>query len=120
MPRARRSSCKAISVMRRRALSSERARESGDIFARSSANFLTIFGFLLFQLLDMLAVKPVCARDVPLIPAAVTALVATEQQDGSARRVECVQHTVRLPIVLDAQLAHMAATRAVDMARVRI
>src|ERR1700754_400272 len=115
MPRARRSSCNAISAIRRRALSSERARESGDIFARSSANFLTIFGFLLFQLLDMLTVKRVRARDVPLIPAGVTAFVATEQHDGNARRVERVQHTVRISIVLDAQLAHVAATRAVDM-----
>src|ERR1700754_1611944 len=120
MPRARRSSCNAISAIRRRALSSERARESGDIFARSSANFLTIFGFLLFQLLDMLTVKRVCSRDVPLIPAVVAVPVATEQQDGRARRVERVQHTVRTPFMLDAQLTHVAATRTVDMARMRM
>src|SRR6185312_11649233 len=104
--RAARSSSRAISSRSRLAIASERERDSGDIRARNSSNFLAIFILLLAFFLwlhlffqgkhfEMSFVEPVSDGHEDFIPAIFSSLVAADQQNRSSARIEGVQHSIR-------------------------
>src|SRR5713101_3843728 len=117
--RAARSSCSGISL---RSLSARRrasARASGDIFARSSLNFV-VFGIVfLLDLGKVVVVKLICQRYVFPVPAVIASLIATRQQKRHAARIENVEHPVGAPLVLHAQFTHCRMARAVYAGGVR-
>src|SRR5216684_2032027 len=116
--RAARSSCSGISL---RSLSARRrasARASGDIFARSSLNFV-VFGIVfLLDLQKVVVVNLICQRYVLLVPAVIACLVATQQQKRHAARFENIQNPVGAPVVLHTQFTHSGMARAVYSAAV--
>src|SRR5258708_1223093 len=116
--RAARSLRKGISSSIRRNSRALSARAAGDIFSRNSLNFLAILGCLLLrcfslQLLQVLIVQLVGFGYVDVVPPVFSRLVAADQQDRRALRVERIQHAKWLPVNLDAELAHMRVSRPV-------
>ncbi|MCY1314117.1 hypothetical protein D9M70_647190 [compost metagenome] len=86
-PRAWRSSFKGISASISCALASTRSLASGDIFARSSSNFLAIDQALLSKLFQVRVVQAISHRNIHVIPAIVSGLVSTDQQNRRASRI---------------------------------
>jgi len=60
----------------------------------------------------MFFVQPVRLRYVFPIPAVVTALVAADQQNRRAARIESVQDAIRFALVLNPKLTHLTEPRA--------
>jgi hypothetical protein len=56
----------------------------------------------------MLLVERIGFGDHLVVPAVVAGLVAAEEEDGNAARVEGIENAVRSTLVLDAKFAHMA------------
>lgn len=67
----------------------------------------------------MFIVECVGLWHVLCVPAVVPGLVATEQKNGRAARVEGIKHSVRSALVLEAQFPHVAMAGAFDTGRVR-
>ena len=67
----------------------------------------------------MRVVQPVCTGDVHVVPTLIAGFVATDQQNRTAARIERVKNAVRAAFVLDAQLAQVIVSGAVDPRRVR-
>src|SRR5438552_2454307 len=86
--------------------------------ARSSLNLLAIDQSLPSQLLKVLVVEIIGHGYVFLVPAIVPGLVATEQQDRGAPRVEGIQHPVRISAMLHSQFAHMTMPGRFDSRRI--
>jgi hypothetical protein len=104
-----------------RARASERARAAGDIFARSSLNFLAIADQpFLSQHRHVLVVEPVRQRHELLVPAIVARLVSANQQDRRSTRIERVEHAVRAASMLDTKLAHVRVPGARDAGAMRV
>src|ERR671924_520056 len=83
--RAARSSSSAISWIRRSAVASLRARDSGDIFACRSLMFFAIGAFPFSpELGQMLVVQPVRLGDVGLVPPLVPGLLTADQEGRRA------------------------------------
>ena len=61
----------------------------------------------------------VCERNIFLIPAVVSCLIPTDEQQSRAARIEGIKNAIRPSFVLDAQLAHMCMTRRLDAGRMR-
>src|ERR1017187_1024620 len=117
--RAARSSCSGISLRSWSARRRASARASGDIFARSSLNFV-VFGIVfLLDLGKVVVVKLICQRSVFLVPAVIASFIAAQQQKRDAARIEYVEHPVGAPLVLHAQLTHSGMARADYPAAVR-
>src|SRR5205085_9388445 len=92
---------------------------SGDIFARSSLNFV-VFGIVfLIDFGKVVIVKVIRQRYMFLVPAVITGFVPAQQQDRYTARIENVEHTVGMSLMLDAQFAHPGMTGAVYFAAVR-
>jgi len=66
----------------------------------------------------MLVVEGIGDRDHPLVKSPVAGLVAADQQDGHAARIEGIEDPQGLAAALHAQLPHMGVTRPVDAARI--
>src|SRR5258705_6145553 len=91
-----------------------RLRRSGDMRARRSGNFLPIDQALSVQASQMSVVQDVGGRHERGVPAVISRLVAPDEQDGHAPRVEGVEDAVRSPGMLDPQLSHVAVPRGYD------
>src|SRR5271166_5115270 len=95
--RAARSSCSGISLRSSSARRRASARASGDIFARSSLNFV-VFGIVFFlHLGKVVVVNLIGQRHVLLVPAVIAGFVATQQQQRHAARIEHVKHPIWPP-----------------------
>src|SRR5215218_5888615 len=113
--RAARSSSSAISLMRRSAFASLRARDSGDIFACRSLTFVAIGPFtFLPELGQMLVVQPVRQGDGGLVPPIVPGLLTADQEDCRAPGVEGIEDAVGPAGVLHPELAHVRVPRRGD------
>ena len=82
-----RSSFSGISASMACALTSARARDRGDMRARSSQNFLAIGKPFLSQLRQMLLIEPVGDGNMRVVPTRVSCLVAADQQYRRPPRV---------------------------------
>src|ERR1700735_4083499 len=90
--RARRTSPRSICSPRRTASVSAATWASGVIRARNVANeCLPAIVLLLLQLSQMLVVEIVGPRDHPIVKALVAGLVAADQQDRHAARIERIE-----------------------------
>src|SRR5579862_1923488 len=118
--RAARSSSRRISSTMRRNSRSLSARAAGDIFSRSSLNFLAIFRSLPFQLFEMFVVQAVGNRHVDLVPAVVSCFVAAHEQDRVTFRIEPIKHSQRASLSLNAKLAHVPVTRTLHAGTHRV
>src|SRR5207302_3667456 len=88
-----------------------RSRACLGIFAVRLENFLAIARSFLFEQNEVLVVESVRERNELLIPAVVSRLVAPDQQDRDAARIESVEHPIRAPRVLNTKFAHMSMLR---------
>jgi len=59
----------------------------------------------------MFVVEFVRKRDVDVVPPVVSALVATDENDGRATRIERVQQADWATLMLESQLAHVGVAR---------
>src|SRR6185437_13491540 len=117
--KARRTSARSISSPRRCASACALTCASGDMRARSSAKLcLPAIVLLLLQLGQMLVIKGIGDRDHLFIKPPVAGLVAADQQDCHAARIEGIEDAQRLGPALHAQLSHMSMARSVDAARI--
>ena len=66
----------------------------------------------------MLVIEGIGDRDHSFVKPPVAGLVAADQQDGHAARIERIEHPQGLASTLHAQLPHMGVTRSVDAARI--
>src|SRR5919106_5240959 len=102
-----------------RARSAALAWAAGDILLRSSENFLAIVKALLLQCLKVLIVEPVGMQDVLFVPSVLTGFVAAKKQDRHPARIEGVKDTIRSPLMLNAQLAHVSMLGTNDLRAIR-
>ena len=65
-------------------------------------------------------VQLVGSWNVDLVPPVVTCLVAADEQDRRAFRIERIQHSERSSVNLDAEFAHMRVSRPVHARTHRI
>src|SRR5574337_6727 len=117
--RALRSSWSCISTSMASARAAARACACGDILARNSLNFLAIDLPFLSQCLDVHVVQPVGYRHMHFVPPVIAGLVAAEQENGAAARVERIKNPVRPAFVLHTKLAHVGVPRPFDPRGVR-
>src|SRR6266568_496435 len=108
---ALRSSARVSSAAIARVRARARARACLGIFATRLENFLAIARPFLFEQNEVLVVEPVRQRNELLIPTVVSGLVASDQQDRDAARIESIEHPIRTSRVLNAKLAHMSMPR---------
>ena len=66
----------------------------------------------------MFVVEPVRNRNLLLVPAIVSGLVAAQQENAGSSRVERIQHTVRPPLVLNPEFSHVAVPGRCDARRI--
>src|SRR3990172_9646947 len=66
----------------------------------------------------MFFVQPVRPRYIFLVPAVVAALIAADQQNRRAARIEGIQHAVRFALMLNPKLAHLTESRAAHIGAV--
>src|SRR5688572_11309711 len=66
----------------------------------------------------MLVIEPVRDRNLLLVPAIVSRLIAAQQENAGSSRVERVQHTVRPPLVLNSEFSHVAVPGRRDARRI--
>lgn len=62
----------------------------------------------------MLVVAIIRNRNIHFVPPRIARLVPTEQQDRRAARIECIKHTKRPPLHLDAKFSHVLMARTFD------
>lgn len=62
----------------------------------------------------MLIVQPVRDGDNHVVPSVVARLVAADERQRNPARVKRIQHPIRAPAVLNAQLAHVLVLRLSD------
>src|SRR5262245_2723148 len=67
----------------------------------------------------MLVVEPVRDRNLLLVPAFVSRLIAAQQENAGSSWVERIQHTVRPPPVLNSEFSHVAVPGRRDARRIR-
>ena len=72
--------------------------------------FIRSFGF---DFTKVLRINSVRLRNRFFIPPVVASLVSTNQQHGGSTRIEGVQNTVRMPLMLDAKFLHIRELRSV-------
>ena len=68
----------------------------------------------------MSVVETVRDRDELFVPSVMSRLVATDQEDGDAPRVERVEDPIGAPVVLDPKLSHVAMARGLNPGAVRV
>ena len=67
----------------------------------------------------MRVVQPVGNGDMHVVPSLIAGFAAADQQDRTAARIERVKNAVRAAFMLDAQLAQVIVSEAVNPRRVR-
>ena len=59
----------------------------------------------------MFVVQPVRDRNITLVPPIIARFFSTDQKNGDATWIERIENPIRLPAVLDSQLAHVRKLR---------
>jgi hypothetical protein len=67
----------------------------------------------------MLVVEPVRDRNKFFIPTIIARLVATNQQDGAAPRIECKHHAIGFARMLNPKFLHVRVPRRMNQIGVR-
>lgn len=62
----------------------------------------------LSKLFDVFVIKTIRQRDIHDIPASITCLVSTDQQDGVPQGVKCIKRSQWSAKMLGPQFTHMA------------
>jgi hypothetical protein len=73
---------------------------------------------LFAQCFQMYVVQLFCHRNVFLVPPLLCGFITANQQYGAAPGIKGIQHSIRPPRVLDAQLSQVAMPGASDIAAV--
>ena len=93
--------------------------DAGDIFARSSENFLAIKQPFPSKLLKMLVIQSVSNWNEGVIPAIISCFISASQQNRLSSRIKSIERPVRTAFVLRSQFPHVPVLRPVNSAAVR-
>ena len=118
-PRAWRNSWRGTDFNSVRALLLARSCDSGDIRARKSENFLAVDLSLLPKFIQVFFINSICQWHIRLIPAIISCLVTTNQEDCAAAWIKSVERTIRPAFMLCPELTQMAVPRSFDSTAVR-